>query len=431
MPKFHYTALNAQGEETQGLMEAPSSDDVVTALRDSGFFPTNVVEAGHKSSSLAVDEETHTSARPLNQARGTPGSSLLLRRGIKGKTLMVFTRQLATLIDAGLPLLKALDVLARQERDRVLKRTILSLADSVRGGGTFSEGLAQHPRIFSKLYVNMVRAGELGGVLEQVLLRLAEFHEKAEKIKSRVKTAMIYPVIVMTVALIILTFLLTFIVPKFQAIFKDMLGDKPLPALTRFVIGVSDAFKNNFLLIALGLAGLGVLYWLFARTEKGTEIIDRIKLKLPMFGDLIVKGAISRFSRTLGTLIASGVPILKALLITRETAGNAIIADAVTDVHDSVKEGESIVTPLEASQVFPPMVISMVDVGEETGQLSEMLLKVADVYDEEVDNAVAGLTSLLEPAMILFLAVVVGTIVLALFLPLISIIQGGLASPTG
>jgi type IV pilus assembly protein PilC len=315
-------------------------------------------------------------------------------------------------------------VLAKQEPDPVLKGVINSLAESVQGGGTFSESLGGHPRIFNKLYVNMVKAGELGGVLELVLIRLAEFQEKAQKIKNKVVAAMFYPIIVLVIAIVILAFLLVFIVPKFEAIFADMLGGKPLPGLTMFVIGVSNAVKNHAIEIVGAVVAFVFIYKFLGRTKKGIQIIDNVKLKAPLFGDLTRKSSISRFTRTLGTLVTSGVPILQALNITRETAGNMVIADAISKVHDSVKEGESIVQPLEASGVFPPMVISMIDVGEETGQLPEMLLKVAEVYDDEVDNAVAGLTSLMEPIMIVFLAVVVGTIVIALFLPLISIITG-------
>lgn len=349
---------------------------------------------------------------------------LFQRKTVKAKTLMVFTRQLATLIDAGLPLLRSLTVLGKQERDPVLRSTISSLADSVQGGSTFSEALAQHPKLFNKLYVNMVKAGELGGVLELVLNRLAEFQEKAQKIKNKVVAAMFYPIIVLFIAVAIMAFLLVFIVPKFERIFQDMLNGKPLPALTQFVINTSNLFKEHYLGVFAVIALLMVGYKLFARTPSGRVTLDRIQLRAPVFGDLTRKTAISRFTRTLGTLVTSGVPILQALTITRETAGNFVIGDAIGKVHDSVKEGESIVHPLEASGVFPPMVISMIDVGEETGQLPEMLLKIAEVYDDEVDNAVTGLTSLLEPIMIVFLAVVVGTIVIALFLPLISIISG-------
>jgi type IV pilus assembly protein PilC len=348
----------------------------------------------------------------------------LERKTIKPKTLMIFTRQLATLIDSGLPLLRGLNVLGKQEPDPVLRKTIGKLADSVQGGSTFSDGLAQHPKIFNKLYINMVKAGELGGVMELVLVRLADFQEKAQKLKNKVVSAMFYPIIVLVIAVAIMAFLLVYIVPKFEQIFADMLGGKPLPALTEFVIGTSRFFQNQWYLILGALIVFVVAYNLAGRTEKGLAIIDAVKLRVPLFGDLIKKGAISRFSRTLGTLVTSGVPILQALNITRETAGNVVLSNAIQKVHNSVKEGESIVSPLEKSGIFPPMVVSMIDVGEETGQLPEMLLKVADVYDDEVDNTVAGLTSLLEPIMIVFLAVVVGTIVIALFLPLISIISG-------
>jgi type IV pilus assembly protein PilC len=305
-----------------------------------------------------------------------------------------------------------------------MRKTVGRLSDSVQGGSTFSDALSQHPKIYNKLYVNMVKAGELGGVMELVLVRLADFQEKAQKLKNKVISAMFYPIIVLIIAIAIMAFLLVYIVPKFKEIFDDMLQGRPLPALTQFVISLSGAVQNNFFLIVLAVVAFIVGYSLFARTVKGRATIDAVTLRLPLFGDLIKKGSISRFSRTLGTLVTSGVPILQALNITRDTAGNVVLSDAIQKVHDSVKEGESIVSPLEKSGLFPPMVVSMIDVGEETGQLPEMLLKIADVYDDEVDNTVAGLTSLLEPIMIVFLAVVVGTIVIALFLPLIDIIQG-------
>jgi type IV pilus assembly protein PilC len=337
---------------------------------------------------------------------------------------MIFTRQLATLIDSGLPLLRSLNVLAKQERDKVLKKTIDKLADAVQSGSTFSDALALHPKIFNNLYVNMVKAGEVGGVLELVLNRLSEFQEKAAKLKNKVLAAMVYPIIVMTMAVGIMSFLLVFIVPRFEVIFHDLLGDKPLPPVTRFVIGISGFVKDHGLVLLGAIVALVFLYKFIGRTRRGRLAIDTLKLRIPLFGNLNSKTAISRFARTLGTLVTSGVPILQALNITRETAGNAAIANAIARVHESVKEGESIVQPMEASKVFPPMVVSMVDVGEETGKLPEMLIKVAEVYDDEVDNAVAALTSMLEPIMIVFLAVIVGTIVLALFTPLISIITG-------
>ena len=310
----------------------------------------------------------------------------------------------------------------------MLKWAINSLADSVQGGSTFSESLSQHPRIFNKLYVNMVKAGELGGVLEVVLNRLAEYQEKAHKLKNKIVAAMVYPVIVMFIAVAILTFLMLFIVPRFKDMFADM-GDAQLPMISKVVFGFSEfMLSRSFILpnsvwILVGVVFIWIMSQVWARTKGGRRVLDTIKLKMPLFGDIQRKSAIARFSRTLGTLVTSGVPILQALNITRETAGNVIISDAIAKVHESVKEGESIVQPLTASSVFPSMVISMVDVGEETGQLPEMLLKIADVYDDEVDNAVTALTSIIEPIMIVFLALVVGSIVFALFLPLIKIIQ--------
>ena len=426
MPRYNYIALDARGQEATGLVEAVSTSDAIGQLRQAGYFPTSVYEEGQ---SVAVEKKAGRRAgktAPVTTSGKAKKKGIVLweRKTVKPKTLMVFTRQLATLIDAGLPLLRGLNVLSKQERDPVLQSTIDRLSDSVQGGSTFSESLAQHPRIFDKLYVNMVKAGELGGVLELVLNRLAEFQEKAQKVKNKVVAAMIYPAIVLFLACAIMSFLLVFIVPKFQQIFHDMLGDKPLPAITQFVIGASNGLKDHWLVVIGSVGALVAGYKFFSRTKGGRAMIDSLKLKMPLFGDLNRKTSISRFARTLGTLVTSGVPILQALNITRETAGNVVIADAITQVHDSVKEGESIVQPLEASGAFPPMVISMIDVGEETGQLPEMLLKIAEVYDDEVDTAVAGLTSMLEPIMIVFLALIVGTIVIALFMPLISIIGG-------
>src|SRR5713101_1504766 len=425
MPRFTYVALDSRGEESAGLVEAASTNEAIGQLRQAGFFPTNVYEEG--KGGRVADKATKRAAKAARIAQPREkrkGIVLFQRKRVKPKVLMIFTRQLATLIDSGLPLLRGLNVLAKQERDSVLKNTVSKLADSVQGGSTFSEGLAQHPLIFNDLYVNMVKAGELGGVLELVLGRLAEFQEKAAKIKNKVVAAMVYPIIVMTMAIGIMGFLLVFIVPKFEQIFHDMLGDKPLPAITTFVITVSKFVQGHWLII-IGVLVAAIAGYRFAnRTARGRSTIDRFKLRVPLFGDVIRKTAISRFSRTLGTLVNRGVRMLHALNITLETAGNMVIARAISQVHESVKEGESIVQPLEASGAFPPMVVSMIDVGEETGQLPEMLLKIADVYDDEVDNSVAAMTAALEPIMIVFLALVVGTIVIALFLPLISIIQG-------
>lgn len=428
MPTFEYKALDAQGRESAGTLDAGSQGEAVAALRQAGYFPTSVVEAGKAPKPKSKGgKPVKAKAAVASAAPGAKKSlgnfTLFQRKTVKSKTLMVFTRQLATLIDAGLPLLRGLNVLAKQEKDLVLKTATEKIAESVQGGSTFSEGLAQHPRIFNKLFVSMVKAGEIGGVLELVLTRLAEFQEKAAKVKNKVKSAMFYPVTVIVIAIVIVSYLMVAIVPKFQQIFADLLGGRPLPALTQFVIDVSNFVQAYIIWIALAVGILAGGWIWFSRWPKGRRILDRLTIRIPLFGDLVRKSAIARFSRTFGTLVTSGVPILQALTITSETADNSVISDAIGKVHDSVKEGESIVQPMEASGIFPPMVVSMVDVGEETGQLPDMLLKIAEVYDDEVDNSVAGLTSLLEPIMIVFLAVIVGTIVIALFLPLITIIE--------
>jgi len=416
MANFEYIALDAKGSETTGSIKANDEADAITQLRKSGLYPTQVVPAGKGGVSRSAKSKAKKSQKSKKGAAGGVGGS------VSGKILMIFTRQLATLVDAGLPLLRGLSVLGKQEKNRNMAGTINHLADSVAGGATFSESLGQHPKIFDKLFVNMVKAGELGGVLELVLLRLAEYQEKAQKLKNRIVAAMVYPIIVIVIAVAILVFLMAVIVPRFEQIFADMLGDKPLPAITQLVVDISRWIQDQWLVL---LVIIGVLYAAWAvviRTKAGRKVVDRMKLKLPVFGPVQLKSSISRFTRTLGTLVTSGVPILQALNITRDTAGNVIVSEAIDKVHEAVREGESVVAPLEASRIFPPMVISMVDVGEETGQLPDMLLKIADVYDDEVDNAVDAMTSLIEPIMIVFLALIVGTIVIALFMPMVSII---------
>jgi type IV pilus assembly protein PilC len=425
MPRFQYVALDAKGKEVSGSIESDSTTSALTRIKEMGYFPTNVKEASGADVGRPVRGTAPAASGAKPAAKKSLGQieiKLFTGSTIKPKMLTSFTRQLATLIDAGLPLLRGLDVLRKGEKNPVLKRTLTSLAESVEGGSTFSEALSQHPKIFSRLYVNMVRAGEAGGAMDVTLSRLADFQEKAQKIKNKVLAAMVYPSVVICVAIGILAFLMVFIVPKFQEIFRDLLEGKELPALTQFVLGVSNLVKNNFLIVLAVVAVIVITLKAMAKTQKGKYILDLIKLRSPVFGSLIRKVSIARFTRTLGTLIASGVPILQALNIVRETAGNEVVAKAVGQVHDAVKEGEKIVQPMEASGIFPAMVVSMVDVGEETGALPDMLMKIADVYDDEVDNAVSAMTSLLEPIMIVVLALIVGTIVIALFLPLISII---------
>lgn len=358
-------------------------------------------------------------------ARGGPAKKIGLSFGrpINAKGLTLFTRQLATLVKAGMPILRAIEVLARQERNPAFKPILESLAEAIRSGGNFSDGLLQHPKVFDRLYVNMVKAGEAGGVLEIVLERLSKFMEKAEKIKGKVKSAMTYPVIIMFIAVGIVAALMVFVIPKFEEIFASMLKGQALPTLTRLVLAVSRFVQTQIIMtIGIGFA-IYFAFNAFGRTKPGRSFYDLLAIKLPGLGDLVLKASISRFTRTFGTLLSSGVPILQAILITRDTSGNVHVAAALDLVHDRVKEGEGVARPLESTKVFPGMVTSMIEVGEETGSLPEMLNRIADTYDDEVDNAVGGLTSILEPIMIVFMAVVVGTIVIALFLPIIKIIE--------
>ncbi len=423
MPKYNYVAMDAHGKETKGTLEVTSQNEAIARVKEMNLFPTKIVEVD-KPKEKGADKKAplRKGAKPgkkgqMNLNIRIPG----LGGKVKSKVLTTFTRQLATLVDAGLPLLRGLRVLEKQERNATLKGIIAELALSIEGGSTFSEGLAQHPKVFDRLFVNMVKAGELGGVLEVVLTRLSEFMEKAQKIKGKVVAAMFYPIAVLVVAVGILMILMVKVIPSFRTVFDGM--NMELPGFTKLVLGISEAVKNHFVQVLIGMAVVYVLFKLFTKTKFGRYMWDKVKLKIPAVGPVVSKVAIARFTRTLGTLVSSGVPILQALTIVKETAGNVIIANAVNAVHESVKEGETITAPLEASGVFPPMVISMVDVGEQTGALPEMLLKIADNYDDEVDNAVAAMTSLLEPIMIVFLAVIVGSIVIAMFMPLISMMN--------
>jgi type IV pilus assembly protein PilC len=425
MPKFSYVAMDSRGKETKGTLEVSNQNEAIGRLKEMGFFPTKVVEADKLKDKPARHPKA---APPPGAARRGRGRGLSIEipfigGRVKPKIMTTFTRQLATLVDAGLPLLRGMRVLEKQERHPTLKRVIGDMAVAIEGGSTFSEALAQHPRVFNRLYVNMVKAGELGGVLEVVLNRLAEFMEKAQKIKGKVISAMFYPAAVITVATVILGVLMVYVVPRFKQIFQDMLEGRSLPAWTQVVLTISETVAKHFFVTLGCVIGAFILFRLFLKTRFGRRLFDRFKLSMPVLGPVISKVAIARFSRTLGTLVSSGVPILQALTIVKETSGNVIIGEAVGQVHESVKEGETITQPLDASNVFPPMVVSMVDVGEQTGALPEMLMKIADTYEDEVDNAVSAMTSLLEPIMIVCLALIVGSIVIALFLPLIDLIN--------
>lgn len=427
MPKFSYVAMDQKGKEQRGTIEVASQNEAIGRVKEMGLFPTKIVEVDKAKEKGATKSTAAGKGKGKGKQKGGAMTINIKIPGlggkVKGKVLTTFTRQLATLVDAGLPLLRGMRVLEKQERNPTLKSIIGELALSVEGGSTFSEALAQHPKVFNRLYINMVKAGELGGVLEVVLNRLAEFQEKAQKIKGKVVAAMFYPVAVLVVAVAILAVLVIIVIPKFKEVFAGLGEGRPLPAFTQLVLNISDTVRYNMVGTVIVLAVVIVSFVIFIKTKFGRHVWDKFKLKMPVLGPVISKVAISRFTRTLGTLVSSGVPILQALTIVRETSGNVVIANAVTAVHESVKEGETITAPLEASGVFPPMVISMVDVGEQTGALPEMMMKIADNYDDEVDNAVAAMTSLLEPIMIIFLAVIVGSIVIAMFLPLIDLMN--------
>lgn len=421
MATFTYRAMDAKGKEVRGTVDAANQSAALSSIREKNLFPTEVTEAGGKKKpkSGGAPAKGEKKASALSMEIKMPR---IFKGRVKAKQLMTFTRQLATLINAGLPLLRSLQVIERQERSPALKDAVNDIAENIQSGGTFAEALAQHHKIFNRLYVNMAKAGEVGGVLDVILDRLAEFMEKMQKIKNKVVSAMTYPIVVLVMAGGIVFFLMTQIIPKFQEIFNDLLEGEALPPLTQLVMNMSYTIQHRSVHVVVGVALFVVFLKVLVRFPQGKHVIDTIKLHSPVFGPLISKTAIARFSRTLGTLMQSGVPVLQALNIVKETSGNEVVARAIALVHDSVKEGENMAPPIEASKVFPPMVVSMVEVGEETGELPEMLMKIADTYDDEVDNTVAALSSVIEPILIVALAVIVGTIVIALFMPLISII---------
>jgi type IV pilus assembly protein PilC len=421
MSSFAYQAVDATGRPMRGTLSVASQNEALQRIREMGLFPVKLT---------ARDREREPRAQPTASAR-RPGLLAKLHRldiplplgRVKPRTLAVFTRQLATLIDAGMPLLRGLRILQQQETHPRLKRVIGAVGETIEGGGTLTEALSAHPRVFNGLYVNMVRAGEVSGALEITLQRLAEFMEKAEKIKGKVKAAMFYPVAVLLVAFSILALMMVFVVPRFQAVFDGLLNGAPMPAFTRFVMGLSEAVREQAPLVGLLLLGVVGAVALMLRTHWGRRGFDLFKLRAPAVGPVFRKSAISRLTRTLGTLLHSGVPVLQALTIVKETAGNKVVGALVGDIHESVKQGETVTMPLRNSSVFSPVYVGMVDVGEQTGALPDMLLKIADQCDDDVDNAVSAMTSLLEPILIIFLAVIVGGIVIAMFLPIIGVVS--------
>jgi len=399
MSTFEYKAMDKAGTEVAGTLDADNERLALGRLKDMGYLPLEVKEA--KAAKGGV----------LDTFLG-----IFMRKRVKGKDIVTFTRQLSTLIDSGLPLLRSLNVLGEQTESPNLKAQIKDAAASVQGGSTFSDALVKHPRTFNKLYVNMIKAGEAGGVLEVVLARLAEFSEKEAAVRAKVKGAMVYPALVILVGVGVVLFLTIAIIPTFVTMFVEVGVTLPLP--TRIMVGVSAFLKGFWWVNLAAILALVTIYKMWVRKEKGRYQSDKIKLKIPILGELVKKSSISRFARTLGTLITSGVPILQALLIVKDTAGNEVIARAMVAVHNSIREGESIAGPLGKSPVFPPMVVHMVAVGEETGALDNMLIKVSDAYDREVDITVNALTSVLEPILILGMGLVVGFIVISMYLPI-------------
>ncbi len=451
MATFQYIAKDAAGNEVRGQVEAGDRAAAIAAVRAQNLLPKALGEVKSSAPPPAPSAPAGGKGAKGRKGAGAPAPAKKksglnadinlniklpswMRGKIKTKVLTQFTRQLATLVNAGLPLMRGIDVLKRQMKDAQMKEALDGISETIQSGGTFSEALGAFPKVFDNLYINMVKAGEAGGVLEVVLARLAEFAEKSEKIKNKVKGAMIYPIVVLLAAVGITGFLMVAVVPKFQQVFTDLLAGKPLPAITEMVMNMSEWVQHNYVVVAIAVAVFIAAKIAIGRTDKGAYFFDWLSLKTPVIGTLVQRTAVSRVTRTLGTLLSSGVPILQSLTIVRDTTGNRVVSAALQNVHDAVKEGEGMTAPLSQCKVFPPMVTSMVEVGEETGALPDMLTRIANTYDDEVDNAVAGMTAAIEPALIIVLAVVVGTIVIAMFLPMIGIIEsvsgGGAGAPS-
>jgi type IV pilus assembly protein PilC len=423
MPKFQYEAMNAAGQEVKDEVEAPNSEEAIAKIRGLGYFPTKVRQKGGAKKAAPA-------AGPGGKRRG---KSL---GGVSTKQLTSFTRQLSTLMDAGLPILRSLRILEQQQKPGTLRMALRNVAEDVEGGATLSEAMARHPKVFDRLYSNMIAAGEAGGVLDVILQRLADFMEKAQKLKRKVIGAMIYPICVISFALLIVSGIMYFVVPKFKTIFADF--DTKLPGLTVFLLTASDwmvgktqdakgkeidTLVPGWAVIVVSPIAFIVTYKMIRKFQGGRMFVDTVKLKIPILGTILSKSGVARFTRTLGTLVAAGVPILEALTITKDTSGNEVYSKALGKVHDSIREGESFAAPLKATKVVDNLVVNMVDVGEETGDLDKMLIKVADNFDDEVETLVAGLVSLLEPVMVIVLGGIVGFIVIALFLPMVSLVN--------
>jgi type IV pilus assembly protein PilC len=424
MATFTYEALNQAGKPQKGTVEANSSEEAIQRIKAQGYFPTSVREQKVKKSAVAGEVVVKKKKKPAGLSFGR----------VSAKHLTTFTRQLSTLQDAGLPLLRSLQILESQQKPGKFKSILMAVCEDVEGGSSLSESMAKHPRAFDRLYSKMVAAGEVGGVLDVILQRLAEFMEKSQRLKRKIKGALVYPAVVIFVAIAILIFIMVFIIPKFEEIFTEF--GVELPGLTLWLVNTSRWMAGanpgqsipGALIVVFSIPFAIIFYKLIRKAGPGRAVTDTLFLWSPVFGGLIRKTIIARFTRTLGTLIAAGVPILEAILITRDTSGNWVFERALTKVHDSIREGESFADPLRESKTCDAIVVNMIDVGEETGEMDAMLLKIADNYDEEVDVAVASLVSLLEPLMVVVLGGIVGTIVVAMFLPMVKMIeslQGG------
>jgi len=426
MAVFQYNALDSAGKSLTGTIEAGHLQEAITKLKGMGYFVTSVSPA-RSAGKKEKEEKTPQTKAPVSTAKpkGKKATGLSISLGptkIKPKELTIITRQLATLIGSGLPLLRALRVLKEQRKGP--SATILGkIADDIETGSLFSEALSKHPGSFQKIYIAMIRAGEAGGALETVLTRLAEFMEQEAKLKGKIKSAMAYPCVIMVVTVGILTFIMMKIVPTFTKIFEDM-GQSSLPAPTQLLIKISKLFTQKFYLLVIFAISMAILYKIFNKIKFTKYWVDMAKMKMFVFGPVISKTIVARFSRTFATLITSGVPILQSLQIVRDTVGNDVVAKAINEVRNRVREGEGISGTMQKTGVFPPMVTNMIAVGEETGAVDSMLEKVAEAYEAEVDSAVAAMTSMIEPILIVFMGGIVGFIVISLFLPLIKLAMG-------
>lgn len=400
MPVFSYTYQDQTGGIQKGTIEAESEEQLRARFEEQGLRITEVsqVKGGKK--------------RTRSYGK------------VKLANLSVFCRQFSTMVDAGVSLVRCLDVLSRQSQDPKLKKILIDIGERVEGGESLSRAMQRHPRTFNNLFIGLIRAGEVGGVLEETLQRLAHFLEKDVELRRKVKSALTYPVLVMIAAIGIVIFLVTWVVPQFAALFKDIgVKEDDFPAMTKFLIDLSEVFKKNWLILIISFFSIMFAWKLFVGTRFGRRTADRVKLKIPVFGKLHHKICMARFSRTMGTLLTSGVPILQAMETVSGTVGNSIMADAVMEARARIREGDRIGDPLEASRLFPPMVLHMIGVGEESGSLDFMLQKIADFYESEVEATLASLTAALEPVLIVVLGFVVGFIVIAMFLPLIKVIE--------